>query len=724
MLATARRVLGRSSAAEEAAQDAYVLFARKALAIPPERTGPWLYRAVLNVARNRVRAEARRTRREARVREVAAVLGEPGRSEPAPLGGMLDEAISRLPERQQACVIACYFEGISQVEQARRLGCSQAALSQLKARALDNLRKALLALGVTCGADALASQLSSDLLRAEPSACARVAAEAVARAARAGAEAGPWAAVLAGGALLGLAVAWWAWSAGRGGNNDGERTAAVAPVPVRESGPRAAAAEKTENIPEPRREASRNVSLRRLRNFSDLRDRLATAFEQARSSSSLEALLQLNLPLAESALRALFERARDGRDFARLLLNEVIMRTPDAFLSWASELPEMQPDGLEDIWRQSASLFGRLRLTSYFPSEATLAKLLAAFPPELRDQFESKLMENVPSRDPRFYIDAVLARADLADGQRVNSLLSSLAVWDPERLGEALDLISGSFQGAPRDNLLEAVAQRLVLLRPDLVPELLRKYQGTSVEKTLLASLPLGLLGEGLSQEAVAALGNLQGEVRSDALRLVARQWMLLDEGAAVEWINGLKSEGEYNLAIMGGFEHMSYESQLATVREIQPAESDPALERALAHGVYRTASYIDPEGGAALIATYLETRGIGPIARSMVQKNAEGADDWTPPTIMFRAIWNNLRAFNQAGRPEAGLRFLGGLRFANEAEYLDMARTPVEAWAKKDPAAASAWVRTAPGLSQTTKDDLLATARKASANGAAPPPR
>jgi RNA polymerase sigma factor (sigma-70 family) len=156
-----RRVLGRDSDAEDAFQATFLVLARKAGSIGRRASvRSWLYAVAYRVA---VRARAAAARRRARERPVAdppaaAVAAlDPERHE---VRAILDEEVSRLPERQRLPVILCYLEGKTNDEAARELGCPRGTVATHLARARQRLRGRLarrgLALGAGAGAAALA----------------------------------------------------------------------------------------------------------------------------------------------------------------------------------------------------------------------------------------------------------------------------------------------------------------------------------------------------------------------------------------------------------------------------------------------------------------------------------------------------------------------------------------------------------------------------------------
>jgi RNA polymerase sigma factor (sigma-70 family) len=111
--------------------------------VPYER---WLYTRALGDTRDAFKTEFRRQSPARRVRVFSAPGGECfGRNdvpvEPAADPLMIRDAVARLPENQRAVVDAIYFRGRTQQQVAAARGTTQAAVSYMLKRALNNLRE-------------------------------------------------------------------------------------------------------------------------------------------------------------------------------------------------------------------------------------------------------------------------------------------------------------------------------------------------------------------------------------------------------------------------------------------------------------------------------------------------------------------------------------------------------------------------------------------------------
>jgi RNA polymerase sigma factor (sigma-70 family) len=155
-----RRVLGRDHDAEDAFQASFLVLARKAGSIGKRASvRSWLYAVAYRVA---VRARAAAARRQACERAAAPppAAVPPHDPERHEVRAILDEEVSRLPERQRLPVILCYLEGKTNDEAAQVLGCPRGTVATHLARARQRLRGRLARRGLALGASAIAAALA------------------------------------------------------------------------------------------------------------------------------------------------------------------------------------------------------------------------------------------------------------------------------------------------------------------------------------------------------------------------------------------------------------------------------------------------------------------------------------------------------------------------------------------------------------------------------------
>ena len=164
VLGVCRHLLGDEHAADDAFQAVFLVLARRAGSIRrPDLLGPWLHGVAARIAR-KVRVQAgRRRRREKSEVEMMHVEPAGADADPRPLdhedAAAVHEEVGRLPERYRRAVVLCHFEGLTQAEAARRLGCAPGTVGSLVSRARDMLRGRFIRRGLSAGAVALAGAL-------------------------------------------------------------------------------------------------------------------------------------------------------------------------------------------------------------------------------------------------------------------------------------------------------------------------------------------------------------------------------------------------------------------------------------------------------------------------------------------------------------------------------------------------------------------------------------
>jgi RNA polymerase sigma factor (sigma-70 family) len=170
VLSVCHRVLRHAEDAEDAFQATFLVLAGRAASVrKADSLGSWLHGVAYRIAANLKRNIARR-----RVCEAAAT----GSSETAATGEtswqevrvVLDEEISRLPQRWRAPLVLCYLEGKTRDEAARELGWSLGTLRGRLERGRDLLRSRLMRRGLTLSAALLGGLLAEDASAGVPAA--------------------------------------------------------------------------------------------------------------------------------------------------------------------------------------------------------------------------------------------------------------------------------------------------------------------------------------------------------------------------------------------------------------------------------------------------------------------------------------------------------------------------------------------------------------------------
>jgi RNA polymerase sigma factor (sigma-70 family) len=155
-----RRVLRNYHDAEDAFQATFLVLVRKTASIAsPELLANWLYGVAHQTA---LKARATTAKRRARERQVTE-MPEPAVTEQDlwnDLQPLLDEELSRLPEKYRVAIVLCDLEGKTRKEAARQLGVPDGTLAARLARGRVMLAKRLARHGLTVSGGALAGVLS------------------------------------------------------------------------------------------------------------------------------------------------------------------------------------------------------------------------------------------------------------------------------------------------------------------------------------------------------------------------------------------------------------------------------------------------------------------------------------------------------------------------------------------------------------------------------------
>jgi len=140
-LSFAQRLLGNREEAEDVVQEAYAKLWTHGRGFDPRKSKftTWFYRVVMN----RSLDHKRKKRPLALPEEFDAADDAPSAHhalETAERAEKVREALERIPERQKAAIVLCYFEGVSNQEAAKILGLNLKALESLLGRGRKSLQ--------------------------------------------------------------------------------------------------------------------------------------------------------------------------------------------------------------------------------------------------------------------------------------------------------------------------------------------------------------------------------------------------------------------------------------------------------------------------------------------------------------------------------------------------------------------------------------------------------
>ncbi len=140
------RMLGKRHEAEDLVQTAFLRVWQGAARWEPNaKFSTWLYRVLHNLCMDHLRAR-RATASEPLEGEFVEALADEApdgeeRVSASQRGARVRAALDRLPVRQRAALVLCYYEERSQAEAAALLGVSEGALESLLSRGRGTLKK-------------------------------------------------------------------------------------------------------------------------------------------------------------------------------------------------------------------------------------------------------------------------------------------------------------------------------------------------------------------------------------------------------------------------------------------------------------------------------------------------------------------------------------------------------------------------------------------------------
>jgi RNA polymerase sigma factor (sigma-70 family) len=170
VLSVCTRVLDNEHDAEDAFQATFLVLARKAGSVrAPELLGPWLYGVAYRTA---LKAKAESLKRRKLERRLPDMPSPPDTDNLIwrDLRPVLDEEVSRLPQKYRVPFVLCYLEGKTNEQAARILGCPPGTIYSRLAWARERLRSRLGRRGLAFSVAALVVCLSRNAVSAAVSA--------------------------------------------------------------------------------------------------------------------------------------------------------------------------------------------------------------------------------------------------------------------------------------------------------------------------------------------------------------------------------------------------------------------------------------------------------------------------------------------------------------------------------------------------------------------------
>jgi RNA polymerase sigma factor (sigma-70 family) len=154
--------------AEEVAQAAFIILARKAGSLGPKTIlSGWLCRTARYVSAEMLRSQRRRQRREQET-YMQSLLNETAADAWIQIAPLLETAMAQLGEQEHNAIVLRFYEGKALKQVGAALGTGEDAARMRINRALEKLRKFFAGRGLTLSAAVIATAVSTSAVQAAP----------------------------------------------------------------------------------------------------------------------------------------------------------------------------------------------------------------------------------------------------------------------------------------------------------------------------------------------------------------------------------------------------------------------------------------------------------------------------------------------------------------------------------------------------------------------------
>jgi RNA polymerase sigma factor (sigma-70 family) len=673
--AALRQTAGDPHRAQDVTQKVFLTAARRARLLSGHALiSGWLHRTTRHIAAELHRAEARRRRHETAHAAEATLLAPP----PAPellvhwpsLGPLIDAALDTLGSRDRETILLRYFAQKPFADIAAALGTTEAAAQMRATRALEKLRRALAARGVTSTASALGLALGANAVTAAPASVATATLASL----FSGGGASPAPAAPLGGAgpfflmptsikiLLGIATAL--------------ALAIFALIGIAElrdpatprvilAAPRSAPAppEPASSTPATPAQPDGDSPLRHLdlNTYLALTDQLHRSQDPAQVISACRENLGLELGHDEAlALLAHRKKMLFG------LLDLLARRQPRPMLAWIASL------------------------------DAASASQLSAFAAHILE-FDPTITQNNlppgPGRDIlinqlRFLADAPGEAArqlvGFPDEARSRQLARIAAAWPSGRAAEALSWAADRLSSDERPGFLGELVSQLSHYDAPTTLLLLEGLRDTDAFAPTLVRAIGGLVEiHGQTTEVLELIEPLAGSARASAVEALARDWPRVDEGGMLDWLL-TANPADRATALPLALAQFSPQNYLL-LRDALLRSDDSDME-----GVLILSANTGLGGVSARNADLIERLARRPSLATLSSATSGNA------ALLWRATEATARKWiiDDGGDPRAAAAWVDRLPFSTPADKATIARLIYDQWRASDEPAATGWAR------------------------------